>query len=785
MLKRKLNILLLVLSFFNINAQSVKKHFIIASGSRGGNYYKTGKFIASRYNHTFLNSFFSVVETDGSNENIELIKDNSVDFAIVQRNVLINNIYKKGEAFKNLVVISPLFQEKLQIYIHGNQQINLRELESLFNSKEIKIGYTSKQGYSYLIFKKLTKFLNINLTNVTEIEGNYDYLIEKFKTNQIDVIVSFSLPLQSLENIETIKKAYISKEDALIIESRIHNVFATKIAANLNQYSLGSWSFFVGSKSSIQLIKNEDKLFGSLYDKSSDTINNSISSVVHVSLKSFLKNDYNEISQLKNLPLSSGLKSKLNLKSSNYQLYFFLFFILLFVFYFFVIKKIKIDLFFIWNRYKHFLIGFLMLIFVYFSSIELLIYAEKSFYENIGIKSQILNMSRANLNSWLLITVVTGNSNDIFPLSLLGKGMLALNSMNFWIGTILIGLSEFATYKINKKRKQGFMETKYTNHIIIFGWNTTTESFIIETINDAKSYNNTKIYFVCVVPDIENVRTNWPKIRDLHDRKIIDIIQGNALETGTLNLCHVERASAVILLSEDGSKLSDERTAMRAHAISRYAKKHKNENLVFKIGIIDKVKQKIKKTSNSNNQKTAYKKYNIEKSSDTIYMIAELNDDKLRDTLIDADVNEIIVAGNYKKSIIKQSIFNHGISKVLDEIMEYNEYNEFYKIDLSIEENSHLRYKNYDELLVALRKQGILLIGIHIVFHDKDNHIIIDKNVIQQLLEKEEDEGITRDIMVNPTNEIECKRLVDEDDHLIVLATNVEQLKKSVKNVVF
>ena len=131
----------------------------------------------------------------------------------------------------------------------------------------------------------------------------------------------------------------------------------------------------------------------------------------------------------------------------------------------------KVKLSFIWHRYKHFQFGFILLIFIYFASIELLIYAEKSFYHNIGIKSQILNMTRKDLHTWLLITTVTGNSNGVFPLSTLGKAMLALNSLNFWIGTILIGVSEYVTFKMNKKRKEGLMETKFKGHMIVLGFN--------------------------------------------------------------------------------------------------------------------------------------------------------------------------------------------------------------------------------------------------------------------------------------------------------------------------
>ncbi len=777
-------------SSFVFSQNTSDKSFIIATGSRGGNYYKTGEFIKTQYNQFLKEYNFSIIETNGSNENIDLLKKNAVDFAIVQRNILINNIYDEGKGTKNLAVILPLFQEKLWIYTKGKKPLNIRKIDSLSKVNQQIIGFSSKKGYSYKIYKILTKFLNINDSNLSEKEDNYNNLIKQFSNNELDYIVSFSLPIKALDTLKNTHKMYLSYHDAKMIENRTQNIYATPISENSKQYSLGSWSFLIGARNSIQYIHPEKKLATALINSSSNTAYQQIPQLIKESYQKFVQNKNKEVLQLRNLPLSKELKSKIGLKAVNwhpYKLVILFLVILMIVYYFFGGSFLpKINFLFFWHRYKHFQFGFILLIVIYIASVELLVYAEKVFYNDIGIKSQILNMTRSDLHSWLLITTVTGNSNGIFPLSLLGKGMLALNSLNFWIGTILIGISEYITYKINKKRKQGIMETKHTNHLVIFGWNNTAESFIAETIKDAKMYNNTKIKIACVVPDIKKVRNSFKTIKELHDKKRIDIIQGDALNTSVLELSNVQNANTVILLSEDGTKLSDERTAMRAHAISRYTKKKKNEGNIFKTSLITKLKTKISTLGKTKKEIIpSYKQFKIEKTSDTIYMIAELNDENFRDSLIDADVNEIIVGGNYRKAILKQSLFNHGISRVLDEIMQYNEFNEFYKIDLSLPENTHLQGKNYDELLLALRKEGILLIGVHIVFHDEDNNIIIDKNIIQQLLEQEEPEGITRDILVNPTNLVERNRIVDEDDHLIVLATNMKDLKKGVKNIKF
>jgi len=80
-------------------------------------------------------------------------------------------------------------------------------------------------------------------------------------------------------------------------------------------------------------------------------------------------------------------------------------------------------------------------------------------------------------------------------------------------------------------------------------------------------------------------------------------------------------------------------------------------------------------------------------------------------------------------------------------------------------------------------KKCHLIIGVHIIFHEnKTNSIIIDKDQIKALLAENEN-GITRDIIVNPVDEKELQRPVDDDDHLIVLARNMKEVRAAVKRL--
>ncbi|MEM7038286.1 MAG: hypothetical protein AAF570_14980, partial [Bacteroidota bacterium] len=136
----------------------------------------------------------------------------------------------------------------------------------------------------------------------------------------------------------------------------------------------------------------------------------------------------------------------------------------------------------------------------------------------------------------------------------------------------------------------------------------------------------------------------------------------------------------------------------------------------------------------------------------------------------------------YGKNIITQSMLNHGVSKVLDEVLTYNEYNEFYIIDLKDEHCSHLRFKTFDELLIALRKIQVLLIAIKVVYLEENGEEIIDEDELNLLLEND---GLQRQIIVNPISDAEINRQADDDDQLIVFAKNGNELRKNLAKVSF
>lgn len=115
-------------------------------------------------------------------------------------------------------------------------------------------------------------------------------------------------------------------------------------------------------------------------------------------------------------------------------------------------------------------------------------------------------------------------------------------------------------------------------------------------------------------------------------------------------------------------------------------------------------------------------------------------------------------------------------------MIHFDDFNEIYHVDLMLNENKHLRNRTFDEILCAMRTLNMLLLGIKVVFHDKNHKEIIDKNLIIELLQKQ---GLERQFIVNPVTSTETNRKTDSDDVLVVLAKCRNELKKNIHLIKF
>jgi len=408
----------------------------------------------------------------------------------------------------------------------------------------------------------------------------------------------------------------------------------------------------------------------------------------------------------------------------------------------------KISLAYLWKRYKHFAYTFFILILAYFLITEALFYVEHQYVLETGLKSPLLDLSPEEFHKWILILILAGYEKDVFPISAMGEFLAALA---IYLGWIALGVSILFEYLSNlkiKKRMEGKQGVKHEGHYVICGWNLRTPDFINNSMKAISEFSNKKCRIVIINDDLSEVLDVNPELRELIEGGQLDYIKGKTRDVFTLEQANIHKAASIVLFADGIEADADERTLLRALAISRFCRnKNNKEN-----GIVAK---------------------------DSIYIIAEVNDRQFESSLLSSDVNEVICTTEVGNNIITQTMNTKGLSMVLQDLLSYSDdNNEFYTIDL-LQHSSLVGY-TYDELLPILRKYNIQLIGIKSVFYDETQKPpveIIDRDEINSRLKSEK--NLTRQFIVNPNNEnpIEFNYKTDDDDQLIVLCENGKIIK--------
>lgn len=431
----------------------------------------------------------------------------------------------------------------------------------------------------------------------------------------------------------------------------------------------------------------------------------------------------------------------------------------------------KINLSYIWRRYKHFVYTLFILVIAYFAITESIYYFEKQYTNETGIPNPLLELSSEEFHKWILILILAGLEKDVFPLSAPGEFLAAIA---IYLGWIALGISILFEYLLNlkiKKRMEGKRSIKHEGHYVICGWNLRTPEFITNTIGAITDFSNKKCRIVIINDDLSEILELNPTLKELIETEKVDYIKGKTRDTITLEQANIHMAASIILFADGLGVDADERTLLRALAISRFCRS-KNGG-----------------------------------KEDAIYMIAEVNDKQFEPSLLASDVNEVICTTEIGNNIITQSIITRGLTTVISDLLSFGDKsNEFYSINL-LTHKSLVGY-TYDELIPILREYDIQLIGIKSVFYadewidcteeeynrleteerkfeikdntklykKKNEHPkieIIDSEIIKQRLKNEKD-GLDTQLIVNPRKqyEKEYNYKADDDDQLIVICAN-------------
>jgi len=400
--------------------------------------------------------------------------------------------------------------------------------------------------------------------------------------------------------------------------------------------------------------------------------------------------------------------------------------------------KTPFDVRVFWIRYKHFFFALVFIVIVYFIFSEVILLSERELSRVSGIKSGFDAVSLLEVHRWLLVFSFTGYNGALFPQSNIGQVMATMSTFLGVITAALAIVGEFLFNMKNRKRRSGVMSFDYEGHIVICGWNDRVPNLIDKAMSSQiDHFGKFKLNVVVIAENFSELLDADESLLSYFNHHQLDFVSGKARDINSLKKANIDKAKTVILVAEDKDVTADENTLLCALSISRYCREKSGKH-----GI------------------------------DSIYMISEINHEEMREPLINADVNEVVNVAEIGENIVVQSMFNHGVSTALTNMVTYNEFNEFNVLNVS--EFPMLNGLNYDQALIELRKFNILLMSVKVVLDDEDGNPLIDNRLIEKAVKAI---GLNRQIITNPVNDAENSYMIKERDQVIVLNSSAENLK--------
>ena len=265
---------------------------------------------------------------------------------------------------------------------------------------------------------------------------------------------------------------------------------------------------------------------------------------------------------------------------------------------------------------------------------------------------------------WALVTVTTVGYGDIVPKTVAGRliGFVIMVSGLFLVSLMTASIaSVFVSRKI--KEGKGLEDVRDRDHIVVCGWNEGGISLIHGLYHQCKP----KVPTIVLVNELprEDVDAILYHFKDIQFR----YVRGNFTKEEILARANVKRARAAIILADTGSlhptEKADERTIFGCMAIKSMAPKVKT--------------------------------------------CAELRDPENKEHLKRANVDEIVVRGEYNAAILAGAATATGLSTVMKRLLDIEEPNKLWRTriperfyGLPVSELSQHFANKYQAILLAI-----------------------------------------------------------------------------------
>lgn len=290
---------------------------------------------------------------------------------------------------------------------------------------------------------------------------------------------------------------------------------------------------------------------------------------------------------------------------------------------------------------------------------------------------------------WSIVTLTTVGYGDIAPTTVAGR-IIGGIIMILGIGILGMFTATIASIFVENKLKadRGMNSFDFNNHIILCEWNFRAQEILHELRSDNRSLNSP----VILIADIES--------KPVDDENLF-FIKGDVNEEN-LTRANLEKANTVIILGDDG---------------------------------LD---------ANARDAQVVLAALTVESLNPDVYSIVELASEQNVPHCERANADEIIVGSKFSSRLISRAALDHGISKVLSELLTPRTGSNLSRIPVPVEYVG----KNFINAFTEMkRSKNRTILGIY----KEVNGAVISNPTVDYLIEEKDQLIVISDSPVNET----------------------------------